>query len=59
MTTLAERKALVHDDDVAYQWPIECPVCDGEPMPMGTLGKYQWFRCRGCGMDFRSKERVE
>ncbi|MCI0615518.1 hypothetical protein L0244_21215 [bacterium] len=34
---------------------IYCPACGGEPAFMGTLGQYDWFRCRRCGLDFRIK----
>ena len=29
-----------------------CPVCGGEPTPLGTLGNLLWFRCSQCGIDF-------
>lgn len=29
----------------------ECITCGGELVPMGSLGKKQWYRCRNCGMD--------
>lgn len=31
-----------------------CPACQGEGCLLGTLGASAWFRCRRCGMDFRS-----
>ena len=29
-----------------------CPVCGGDPMKLGILGKHYWMRCRDCGIDF-------
>jgi transposase-like protein len=31
---------------------VNCPVCGGPGMELGTLGNRQHFRCRNCGMDF-------
>lgn len=28
-----------------------CPVCTGPLLPLGTLGRLQYVRCRDCGMD--------
>ena len=35
-------------------YPVEdvfCPLCDGELVCMGRLGKLVHFRCRRCGVD--------
>ena len=32
--------------------PAHCPVCAGDGVPLGTLGRLRWFRCRDCGMNF-------
>lgn len=32
--------------------PPHCPVCSGDGVPLGTLGRLRWFRCRDCGMNF-------
>jgi tRNA(Ile2) C34 agmatinyltransferase TiaS len=29
-----------------------CPLCPGHGVPLGTLGRLRWYRCRDCGMDF-------
>ena len=28
-----------------------CPICGGELVWMGDLGKKTWYRCKGCGVD--------
>jgi hypothetical protein len=28
-----------------------CPVCAGPGVPLGTLGRRAWYRCRNCGTD--------
>ena len=30
----------------------QCPVCAGDGVPLGTLGRLRWFRCRDCGMTY-------
>ncbi|WP_265942138.1 hypothetical protein [Dechloromonas sp. A34] len=32
--------------------PPQCPVCAGDGVPLGTLGRLRWFRYRDCGMNF-------
>lgn len=29
-----------------------CPVCEGEGVVLGTLGRRIHYRCRHCGIDF-------
>lgn len=29
-----------------------CPTCGGIGVPLGTLGRKEYFRCQGCGTDF-------
>lgn len=36
--------------DIADEQP-GCAVCDGDLVPLGTLGCRQHFRCRHCGLD--------
>lgn len=45
-------------DEIETVW---CPACDtGEGVPLGNLGRKEWFRCRDCGIDFsRDKQREE
>lgn len=31
----------------------ECPECGGAGDSLGVLGTAHWFRCRGCGLDFK------
>lgn len=31
---------------------VYCPVCGGDPVPLGHLGNLLWCRCRNCGVDF-------
>lgn len=30
----------------------DCPICQGQSVFMGTLGKLDWYRCQDCGMEF-------
>ena len=30
----------------------ECPICGGPGIPLGTMGKREYFRCQDCGMEF-------
>ncbi len=36
-----------------------CPVCGGPPAHLGTLGKLEHWRCRGCGMDHSTERYTE
>lgn len=29
--------------------PMGCPMCDGESIPLGSLGSRMYLRCRQCG----------
>lgn len=29
-----------------------CPMCNGPGVPLGSLGRSVWYRCRNCGWDF-------
>ena len=31
---------------------IDCPICEGQALVLGTLGRLNHYRCRDCGMDF-------
>lgn len=33
---------------------MNCPICDGLPIFLGTLGSLDHFSCRNCGMGFSS-----
>lgn len=35
-----------------------CPICPGHGVPLGTLGRLRWYRCRDCGMDFNRPSRT-
>jgi hypothetical protein len=35
----------------ALPGPNECPICLGELVSLGTLGRVQHFRCRACGLE--------
>ena len=37
---------------MATRIPPHCPVCAGDGVPLGTLGRLRWFRCRDCGVNF-------
>lgn len=30
-----------------------CPACPGQGFLLGRLGRLNWFRCRGCGIEFK------
>ncbi len=30
----------------------QCPMCSGQGESLGNLGNLEWFRCRGCGINF-------
>lgn len=32
----------------------ECPMCEGPPVPLGTLGRITWLRCRDCGWQYEA-----
>jgi hypothetical protein len=32
--------------------PDECPVCNGPPKYLGTLGPLIWWRCEDCGSEW-------
>lgn len=42
-------------DTDSWGEPTPCPICAGEGIALGQLGKLLWFRCRACGMDFNRK----
>lgn len=34
----------------------DCPICGaGSPTLLGQLGRFVWFRCRDCGMEYYDK----
>jgi transposase-like protein len=35
--------------------PPACPVCSGQGVPLGQLGRLRWYRCRDCGIDFNRR----
>lgn len=30
----------------------ECPMCNGDAYPLGSLGWTQYYRCENCGWEF-------
>lgn len=38
---------------------MTCPACDGEATLLGTLGALDWYRCRQCGAEWHSSERLD
>lgn len=34
-----------------YENP-ECPYCGGNGMHLGTLGRFEYFRCEDCNTEF-------
>lgn len=36
-----------------------CPVCDGEAVEMGSLGRRRHYWCRACGMQFNKTDSGE
>ena len=46
------------DDGVLDGAPIgpdECSYCGGDLCRLGELDNVLWYRCRGCGMDWRAE----
>ena len=46
-----------HTHDSCECWADEpdtptCPECDGDGVPLGSLGKVAWSRCRQCGLTY-------
>jgi hypothetical protein len=39
--------------------PPICPLGDGYGIPLGTLGRLAWHRCRACGLDFSTPANQE
>jgi hypothetical protein len=37
----------------------ECPFCSGPLIPLGSLGKLLWCRCRNCGSEVGTAQPVE
>jgi len=37
----------------------DCPMCEGSPEILGTLGKVTWLRCRHCGWEYQATEPIE
>lgn len=31
---------------------VPCPMCYGDALLMGCLGRLVWYRCEACGVDF-------
>jgi hypothetical protein len=44
--------------DMSAGNPLTCPCCAGLGVPLGTLGRQHWFRCRDYGMPFGSAKRA-
>lgn len=40
------------DDDYASLPKHPCPICAGEGELLGTLGTFDHFRCRACGITY-------
>ena len=36
-----------------------CPMCSGPLVFLGRLGRYNWFRCRNCGLDINSDRQYQ
>lgn len=35
-----------------YEDGIYCTTCEGQALPLGKLGRLNYYKCRDCGMDF-------
>jgi hypothetical protein len=44
--------AVVEEEEEEEDAGPCCPVCLGLGVPMGALGRLEWFRCRHCGYEF-------
>lgn len=33
-------------------YEINCSICNGIGVYLGTLGRFRWYRCRDCGIEF-------
>lgn len=42
------------DDTAGLEMPA-CPQCEGEPIALGTLGRFVQYRCRSCGWVFHER----
>jgi len=38
--------------EVESTFEVYCPICDGNGVYLGALGKREYFRCESCGMEF-------
>ena len=47
-----------HDECCAelHDAVTRCPLCGGELVPLGRLGRVDWARCRDCGTDVHGPE---
>lgn len=48
------KEAWDEDEDTDHYTP-PCPACSSEgAVPLGAMGRLEWYRCRRCGIDFSS-----
>lgn len=43
---------------MTYQEMPACPVCDASAVPLGTLGFLDHWRCRDCGAQWATDNRL-
>ena len=41
-----------YDTPIIAEYETDCPICTGQGIYLGTLGRLQWYRCRNCGIEF-------
>jgi tRNA(Ile2) C34 agmatinyltransferase TiaS len=49
-----EKTDVVVDEEPVE--PVECSICGGPALELGSLGCVKHYRCRNCGMQFSEKK---
>jgi rubredoxin len=54
METLSRTIDRDAEVDQTIELRLSCPSCDGSRASYtGSLGRWAWYRCRLCGLDYR------
>lgn len=38
---------------------MNCQLCNGDLVTLGSLGRHRWSRCRACGMEFSTTREAD